>query len=419
MFSEINEISQNFSNLLNKVDNFNITKDILKDFKKINNYKSIIISMLALSIYSGNINAVELNTNSLQSMILSSKIENIEYKKNNFLILNKEILSKIKFNKSTIVENPFFHKNIVYITKDKSNFKLNSKSAATLSNGSSYKINSIEGQQNNIINGIDKYKHIVYINDIQFEIFKRDFKNENKDHVYPLFLLHELAHSSFEQGSFSYINPHYKKFGVIQSEIHSDVSAIIMYSKLNDFNKKQTISLLDDLIVFRLNNTIYNNDWTHDSTLALFQLKNNIEKGEILISEFNLNEISPYAADLTEKTFNRNYSKELSEIFKKENIAFKNSDLVVSFSELRDNLKKLKKLNNEQKYLLDLSKLLIKKDISKMNDTEIIKVAGLISKQFENVNTALFSYFSKYYKEGYIDLLRLNDKKELKISLNI
>lgn len=419
MFEQIKKIRNNFLNNLETLNSFNVSRDILKEFRNIVNHKTLIGNIFLVSLYSSTVQGIELDAEALKSKILSSTVENIEYKKNNFLTITENNINSLKNLDKTKVENPFFKKNIVLITKNKEYFGLNKNQHAALSTGSAYKINKLEDQKNNISNGIDKYKHVVYINDLQFEVFQRNFKIENKNHVYSLFLLHELAHSSFEQGSFTSVNPNFRKFGQIQIEIHSDISAILMYSKFKNFNSSETISLIDDLITFRLNNTIYNNDWKHDSTLSLLELKNKLENEDLKINELDKEDISPYAAQLTTETFNKNYDKELKNIFDKERMPYKKSAIFASLLTIKDSLNKNKSLNRQEKYFEELSSVIIKKDIAKLEDSELLTVATKIESQFNNVTPTLLTYFSKYYQDGYKDILRLNKKNNFNIALKI
>lgn len=419
MFEQIKKIRNNFLNNLETLNSFNVSRDILKEFRNIVNHKTLIGNIFLVSLYSSTVQGIELDAEALKSKILSSTVENIEYKKNNFLTITENNINSLKNLDKTKVENPFFKKNIVLITKNKEDFGLNKNQHAALSTGSAYKINKLEDQKNNISNGIDKYKHVVYINDLQFEVFQRNFKIENKNHVYPLFLLHELAHSSFEQGSFTSVNPNFRKFGQIQIEIHSDISAILMYSKFKNFNSSETISLIDDLITFRLNNTIYNNDWKHDSTLSLLELKNKLENEDLKINELDKEDISPYAAQLTTETFNKNYDKELKNIFDKERMPYKKSAIFASLLTIKDSLNKNKSLNRQEKYFEELSSVIIKKDIAKLEDSELLTVATKIESQFNNVTPTLLTYFSKYYQDGYKEILKLNKKNNFNFALKI
>lgn len=419
MFEQIKKIRNNFLNNLELLTSFNVSRDILKEFRNIVNHKTLISNIFLVSLYSSTVQGIELDTEALKSKILSSTIENIEYKKNDFLTINEHNITLFKNLNMTKVENPFFEKNIVLITKNKEDFNLKKHQHAALTTGSAYKINKIEDQKYNISGGIDKYKHVVYINDLQLEVFQRNFKIENKNHVYPLFVLHELAHSSFEQASFTSVNPNFRKFGQIQIEIHSDISAILMYSKLKNFNSNETISLIDDLITFRLNNTIYNNDWKHDSSLSLLDLKSKLADGTLKISDIEKNEISPFAAQLTSETFARNYSNELKNIFDKERMPYKQSAIFASLVIIKDNLNKNKFLSRQEKYLEELSQVVVKKDISKLDDSALLVVAKKIEIQFENVPPALVTYFSKYYQDGYKEILKLNKKNNFNVALKI
>ena len=419
MFEQIKKIKNSFSNNLELLSSFNVSRDILKEFKNIVNHKRFIGTIFLVSLYSSTVQGIELDTEALKSKILSSTIENIEYKKNDFLTINENNITFFKKLNMTKVENPFFEKNIVLITKNKEGFHLKKNQNAAFNTGSAYRINKIEDQKYNISGGIDKYKHVVYINDIQLESFQRNFKMENKNHVYPLFVFHELAHSSFEQSSFTSVNPNFRKFGQIQIEIHSDVSAILMYSKIKNFNTNETISLIDDLITFRLNNTIYNNDWKHDSSLSLLDLKSKLEDGTLKISAIDKNEISPYAAQLTSETFSKNYSNELKNIFDKERMPYKQSSIFASLIGIKDNLNKNKSLNRQEKYLEELVKVVVKKDISKLDDSALLFVAKKIESQFENVSPTLVTYFSRYYQDGYKEILKLNKKNNFNISSKI
>lgn len=413
MLGKINQIKKNFYNNLKLNNNFKISKSIIQEFKKNINFKMFLTGILLISTYSNTANAINLESEAIKSKLKSLTIEHIEYKQNDYINLDSKKLNELDILGTIKTENPFFSKNIVTIIIKDNLIKENkiNKSSAVNYDGSHYLINSIENQKKTIKDGIDYFSHRIFIDKNQFENFSYKFKIENKNDVLPLFTLHELAHSSFEQASFTSINNSYKNFGKIQIEIHSDISAILMYSKLNNFENKKILSLIEDLTNFRMNNTIIHNDWKHDSTLSLMDLKDKIINNEINIKEIKKEDISPYAAQLTKETFNKNYSKDLINILEKEGIPTKKNNIFSEIIIIKNKLNSNMNLNNNEIYIKEISSLLIKKDIKKLNDQEISNLSSKIENRFEDVSPILFSYFSKNYRNSYKELLHGNKNK--------
>jgi hypothetical protein len=98
---------------------------------------------------------------------------------------------------------------------------------------------------------------------------------------------------------------------------------------------------------------------------------------------------------------------------------YKQAAIFASLITVKDNLNKNKFLNRQEKYFGELTQVILKKDISKLNEEEILSVAAKIESQFNNVTPTLVTYFSKYYPDGYKDILNLNKKKTFNISLKI
>lgn len=413
MIYKIREIKKKFYSNINLQNNFSISKSIINDFKGKINFKVFLTGIFLLSAYSNTANAINLESEAIKSKLKSLTIENIEYKKNDYITLDKTNLQEIEQLKKIKTENPFFNKNIVTIIIKDNVTKTTDKKMGNIvnANGSHYLINPIENQKKNIKNGIDYFSHRIFIDKNQFEHFSYKFKRENKNDVFPLFTLHELAHSSFEQASFTSINESYKNFGKIQIEIHSDIASILMYSKLNNFENSKILSLIEDLTNFRMNNTIINNDWQHDSTLSLMALKDKIISNEINIKEIKKEDISPYAAQLTKETFNKNYSKELKIILDKQGIPTTKNNIFSEIILIKNKLNSNINLNNNEIYIKEISSLLIKKDIKNLNDNEISNLSEKIESRFQDVSPILLSYFSKNYRNSYKELLHENKNK--------
>ncbi len=413
MFSKIKDIKNNFLNNFKNIENFNISKDILLDFRNIVNYKSFLATAFLISLSSNTVLAVELDKEALKSKFLSQSIEHIEYKKNNFMTITENNIYSFKRLDNILVQNPFLPKVVVNITKNEKDLT-NRPKYFSENKGSRYLLN--KENDINIIKNIDHFKHLVFIDENQLKSFENVFKIENKNHVYPLFLLHELAHGSFEQGSYSSLNDN--KFGQIQSEIHADVAGILMYLKISNLNKRESISLIDDLINFRLNNTIYLNDWKHDSTFALLEIKNQINDNIIKFNDLNKTDISAYSSQITREVYKKNYSKEFKDILDKEKIKYNQSDIYVTLLDVKEKVNKKYMLTREEKFFYDMSKILTKKDVSKADNNGISEIAVKLNNQFDNVSLNLVNYFSKYYQDSLKEHLKINKKNSL-LSLNL
>lgn len=413
MFSEIKNIKNKFLNNLNNTENFSISKDILLNFKNIVNYKSFLTSAFLISLSSNTVLAVELDKEALKSKLLSQSIEHVDYKNNNFITITENNINSFKRLDKIIIQNPFLPKVVVSITKNEKDLT-NRPKYFSENKGSRYLLN--KENDINIIKNIDHFKHLVFIDENQIKSFENVFKIENKNHVYPLFLLHELAHGSFEQGSYSSLND--SKFGQIQSEIHSDVASILMYLKISNLNKKESISLIDDLINFRLNNTIYLNDWKHDSTFALLEVKNQINENIIKFNELNKTDISAYSSQITREVYKKNYSKEFKNILDNERIKYNQSDIYITLVEVKEKINKKYMLTREEKFFYEMSKILTKKDISKIDNNDISEISVKLNNQFDNISLNFVNYFSKYYQDSLKEHLKINKKNSL-ISLNL
>jgi len=413
MFSEIKDIKNKFLNNLKNTENFSISKDILFDFKNIINYKIFLSTAFLISFSSNTVLAVELDKEALKSKILSQSIEHVDYKNNKFMTITENNIHSFKRLDNILIQNPFLPKVVVNITKNEKEL-INRSKYFSEKKGSRYLLN--KENETNIVKNIDHFKHLVFIDENQIKSFENVFKIENKNHVYPLFLLHELAHGSFEQGSYSSLN--YSKFGQIQSEIHSDVAAILMYLKISKLNKHESISLIDDLINFRLNNTIYLNDWKHDSTFALLEIKNQINENIIKFNELNTTDISAYSSQITRDIYKKNYSKEFKNILDNERIKYNQSDIYITLIEVKDKVNKKYMLTREEKFFYEMSKILTKKDVSKIDNHDILEISVKLNNQFDNVSLNLVNYFSKYYQDSLKEHLKINKKNSL-LSLNL
>ena len=413
MFSEIKDIKNKFLNNLKNTENFSISKDILFDFKNIINYKIFLSTAFLISFSSNTVLAVELDKEALKSKILSQSIEHVDYKNNKFMTITENNIHSFKRLDNILIQNPFLPKVVVNITKNEKKL-INRSKYFSEKKGSRYLLN--KENETNIVKNIDHFKHLVFIDENQINSFENVFKIENKNHVYPLFLLHELAHGSFEQGSYSSLN--YSKFGQIQSEIHSDVAAILMYLKISKLNKNESISLIDDLINFRLNNTIYLNDWKHDSTFALLEIKNQINENIIKFNELNTTDISAYSSQITRDIYKKNYSKEFKNILDNERIKYNQSDIYITLIEVKDKVNKKYMLTREEKFFYEMSKILTKKDVSKIDNHDILEISVKLNNQFDNVSLNLVNYFSKYYQDSLKEHLKINKKNSL-LSLNL
>lgn len=413
MFSEIKDIKNKFLNNLKNTENFSISKDILFDFKNIINYKIFLSTAFLISFSSNTVLAVELDKEALKSKILSQSIEHVDYKNNKFMTITENNIHSFKRLENILIQNPFLPKVVVNITKNEKEL-INRSKYFSEKKGSRYLLN--KENETNIVKNIDHFKHLVFIDENQIKSFENVFKIENKNHVYPLFLLHELAHGSFEQGSYSSLN--YSKFGQIQSEIHSDVAAILMYLKISKLNKHESISLIDDLINFRLNNTIYLNDWKHDSTFALLEIKNQINENIIKFNELNTTDISAYSSQITRDIYKKNYSKEFKNILDNERIKYNQSDIYITLIEVKDKVNKKYMLTREEKFFYEMSKILTKKDVSKIDNHDILEISVKLNNQFDNVSLNLVNYFSKYYQDSLKEHLKINKKNSL-LSLNL
>lgn len=413
MFSEIKDIKNKFLNNLKNTENFSISKDILFDFKNIINYKIFLSTAFLISFSSNTVLAVELDKEALKSKILSQSIEHVDYKNNKFMTITENNIHSFERLENILIQNPFLPKVVVNITKNEKKL-INRSKYFSEKKGSRYLLN--KENETNIVKNIDHFKHLVFIDENQIKSFENVFKIENKNHVYPLFLLHELAHGSFEQGSYSSLN--YSKFGQIQSEIHSDVAAILMYLKISKLNKHESISLIDDLINFRLNNTIYLNDWKHDSTFALLEIKNQINENIIKFNELNTTDISAYSSQITRDIYKKNYSKEFKNILDNERIKYNQSDIYITLIEVKDKVNKKYMLTREEKFFYEMSKILTKKDISKIDNNDISEISVKLNNQFDNISLNFVNYFSKYYQDSLKEHLKINKKNSL-LSLNL
>ena len=98
---------------------------------------------------------------------------------------------------------------------------------------------------------------------------------------------------------------------------------------------------------------------------------------------------------------------------------YKKSAIFASLLTIKDSLNKNKSLNRQEKYFEELSSVIIKKDIAKLEDSELLTVATKIESQFNNVTPTLLTYFSKYYQDGYKEILKLNKKNNFNFALKI
>lgn len=128
-----------------------------------------------------------------------------------------------------------------------------------------------------------------------------------------------------------------------------------MYLKISKLNKNESISLIDDLINFRLNNTIYLNDWKHDSTFALLEIKNQINENIINFNELNTTDISAYSSQITRDIYKKNYSKEFKNILDNERIKYNQSDIYITLIEVKDKVNKKYMLTREEKFFYEMS----------------------------------------------------------------
>lgn len=255
----------------------------------------------------------------------SLKIVNINY--NEHLPTFNQSVSDLHARKDTIVQNPFWNKNVSTIVFDDIDQNLlsgvdkadYSKQLGILQETKSmYQvIRRLDQEKVDLFySGVDDYKHFIRFDSDTINIMKERIPERFHPYFVEHIVMHEMAHGSYEQDHSS-IN-RLAEFNLQDGqskEIHSDLAGALMMAKNENMSAKDFTEYLGAYASMRTYFVQDKSDMLHNSTLALLELRNTIANNPSLYNNMQKEKISSFVGYFTHNLVNNDFSKQSAVFF--------------------------------------------------------------------------------------------------------